>query len=195
MYNILDQRLQFLPGVGPEKANILQAELDIRTVRDLLLYFPYRYVDRSVIYRICELTNDMPYVQLRGKVLSASEEGLGRSRRYEASFSDDSGIVKLVWFAGINYIKKTVVPGREFVVLGKPVLFNMTYSLSHPEIEEIKTQNLKNERNNRMGLGAISSQEEVTGKDVERKLNDERNSIDDKIKEARSKADSIARER
>lgn len=139
MYNILDQRLQFLPGVGPEKANILQAELDIRTVRDLLLYFPYRYVDRSVIYRICELTNDMPYVQLRGKVLSASEEGLGRSRRYEASFSDDSGIVKLVWFAGINYIKKTVVPGREFVVLGKPVLFNMTYSLSHPEIEEIKT--------------------------------------------------------
>ena len=87
MYNILDQRLQFLPGVGPEKANILQAELDIRTVRDLLLYFPYRYVDRSVIYRICELTNDMPYVQLRGKVLSASEEGLGRSRRYEASFS------------------------------------------------------------------------------------------------------------
>lgn len=140
MYNILDQRLQFLPGVGPEKANILQAELDIRTVRDLLLYFPYRYVDRSVIYRICELTNDMPYVQLRGKVLSASEEGLGRSRRYEASFSDDSGIVKLVWFAGINYIKKTVVPGREFVVLGKPVLFNMTYSLSHPEIEEIKTE-------------------------------------------------------
>ena len=139
MYNILDQRLQFLLGVGPEKANILQAELDIRTVRDLLLYFPYRYVDRSVIYRICELTNDMPYVQLRGKVLSASEEGLGRSRRYEASFSDDSGIVKLVWFAGINYIKKTVVPGREFVVLGKPVLFNMTYSLSHPEIEEIKT--------------------------------------------------------
>lgn len=139
MYNILDQRLQFLPGVGPEKANILQAELDIRTVRDLLLYFPYRYVDRSVIYRICELTNDMPYVQLRGKVLSASEEGLGRSRRYEASFSDDSGIVKLVWFAGINYIKKTVVPDREFVVLGKPVLFNMTYSLSHPEIEEIKT--------------------------------------------------------
>lgn len=139
MYNILDQRLQFLPGVGPEKANILQTELDIRTVRDLLLYFPYRYVDRSVIYRICELTNDMPYVQLRGKVLSASEEGLGRSRRYEASFSDDSGIVKLVWFAGINYIKKTVVPGREFVVLGKPVLFNMTYSLSHPEIEEIKT--------------------------------------------------------
>lgn len=140
MYNILDQRLQFLPGVGPEKANILQAELDIKTVRDLLLYFPYRYVDRSVIYRICELTNDMPYVQLRGKVLSASEEGLGRSRRYEASFSDDSGIVKLVWFAGINYIKKTVVPGREFVVLGKPVLFNMTYSLSHPEIEEIKTE-------------------------------------------------------
>lgn len=139
MYNILDQRLQFLLGVGPEKANILQAELDIRTVRDLLLYFPYRYVDRSVIYRVCELTNDMPYVQLRGKVLSASEEGLGRSRRYEASFSDDSGIVKLVWFAGINYIKKTVVPGREFVVLGKPVLFNMTYSLSHPEIEEIKT--------------------------------------------------------
>ncbi len=115
------------------------AEADIRTVKDLLFFFPFRYVDRSTVYKVSELCSDMPYVQLRGRITGVSEEGFGKTRRFEATFSDGSGSVKLVWFAGINYVKKTVVPGREFMVLGKPVLFNTRYSLSHPEMEEIRS--------------------------------------------------------
>lgn len=137
MYNILDQRLQFLPGVGPERALVLASELDIKNVRDLLLYFPYRYVDRSVVYKISQITNEMPYVQLMGRITNFNEEGVGRTRRLEATFSDETGSVKLVWFAGINYVKKKLVLNKQYLLLGKPALFNLSYSISHPEIEEI----------------------------------------------------------
>jgi ATP-dependent DNA helicase RecG len=139
MYDILDQRLQFLPGIGPEKARILLDEAEIKTVRDLLFFFPFRYVDRSIVYKINELKSDMPFVQLKGKITEVAEEGFGKTRRLEAILSDETGTIKLVWFAGINHIKKTVVPGREFLVLGKPTLFNTRFSMSHPEMEEIKS--------------------------------------------------------
>lgn len=141
MYNILDQRLQFLPGVGPQRALALASEIDVKTVRDLLLYFPYRYIDRSKIFKVRELTNDMPYVQLRGKISNVVEEGVGRTKRLEAVLSDNTGSVKLVWFAGIAYLKKQLNSNKEYLVLGKPVEFNFSYSISHPEIEEYREDN------------------------------------------------------
>ena len=137
MYNLLDQQLQFLPGVGPERSRLLLSELDIKTVRDLLLCFPYKYIDRSTIYTVSQLTNDMPYVQLRGRISDIVEDGTGRSRRLEATFSDHTGSIKLVWFAGISYQKKALKKNTDYLLLGKPTLFNFSYSISHPELEEI----------------------------------------------------------
>lgn len=145
MYNILDQKLQYLPGVGPNRALLLASELEIHNVRDLLLYFPYKYIDRSVIYTINQLSEEMPYVQLRGRITDISEEGMGRSRRLEASFTDGTGSVKLVWFAGINYLKKSLKRNTDYLLLGKPTLFNLAYSISHPELEEIRSENRQSE--------------------------------------------------
>ena len=106
MYNILKQQLQYLPGVGPRKAMVLASEVNIKTVGELLLYFPYKYVDRSIIYKINQLNDKMPFVQLKGRITSFSEEGVGRSYRLEAEFSDQTGSIRLVWFQGVKYIKK-----------------------------------------------------------------------------------------
>ena len=138
MYNILDQHLQYLPGVGPARAASLAAELGVRNVRDMLFTFPYRYIDRSTIYTINQLREDMPYVQLKGRISDIGQEGVGRSRRLEALFSDGTGSVRLVWFAGISYQKKTLRTDTEYLLLGKPAIFNMAYSISHPELEAIK---------------------------------------------------------
>ena len=142
MYNILDQQLQYLPGVGPGRALTMAAELDICTVRDLLFYFPYRYIDRSTIYTINQLREDMPYVQLRGRISDIAEEGVGRSRRLEASFSDGTGSVRLVWFQGISYLKKSLRKDVDYLLLGKPAIFNLSYNITHPELEIIKGDEL-----------------------------------------------------
>ncbi|MCH5178483.1 MAG: ATP-dependent DNA helicase RecG [Prevotellaceae bacterium] len=145
MYNLLDQHIQYLPSVGPSRALTLAAELDIRNVRDLLFYFPYRYIDRSTIYTVNQLREDMPYVQLRGRISDISELGVGRSRRLEANFADDTGIVRLVWFAGISYLKKTLRKEADYLLLGKPVLFNTAFSISHPELELITSESVQSE--------------------------------------------------
>ena len=145
MYNLLDQRLQYLPGVGPNRALTLAAELDIHTVKDLLFHFPYRYIDRSTIYTINQLSEDMPYVQLRGRISDITEEGAGRSHRLEAIFSDDTGSVRLVWFAGISYIKRSLRRDADYLLLGKPTLFNLAYTITHPELEVIKSDSIQNE--------------------------------------------------
>lgn len=137
MYNLLDQQIQFLPGVGPNRAAILAQEIDVRTVRELLFTLPFRYIDRSTVWKINQLTEDMPYVQLRGRVTDFSEEGVGRSRRLEATFADDTGRINLVWFQGISYMKKTLRHGAEYLLLGKPVLFNYSWSITHPEMDEV----------------------------------------------------------
>ena len=152
MYNILDQQLQYLPGVGPARALTLASELDIHTVRDLLYCFPYRYVDRSVIYTINQLSEDMPYVQLRGRITDMVEEGMGHSRRLEATFTDGTGFVKLVWFAGISYLKKTLRRDTDYLLLGKPAIFNMAYNISHPELEVIKADT---EMSDKLGLHPV----------------------------------------
>lgn len=138
MYNILDQQIQYLPRVGPNRAAVLAQEIDVHTVRDLLFTLPYRYLDRSRVWKIRELEDNMPYVQLRGRITDMEETGLGRSHRLEASFTDDTGSINLVWFQGISYMKKTLRIGAEYLILGKPAKFNFSWSITHPELDEVK---------------------------------------------------------
>lgn len=137
MQDLLEQDIMYLPGVGPRRKEILGKELGISTYRDLLEYFPYKYVDRSRIYRISEINTDMPFVQLRGQILSYEETELGpRKRRITAHFSDGSGVCDLVWFNGGKYIYENYKVNRDYIVFGKPTVFNHRYQLSHPDIDD-----------------------------------------------------------
>ena len=133
-YDLLSLDIQYLKGVGPARAKMLNEELRIYTFRDLLYYFPYKYIDRSVTYRIADLRGGMSYVQIRGRILSHETEGEGRKRRLKAYFSDGTEVMELVWFQGIKYIEKQLRLHTDYVVLGKPVEFNMRISMSHPDL-------------------------------------------------------------
>ena len=138
--SILQQDIQFLPGVGPNRKKMLSEELGISTIGDLLQYYPYRYVDRSRLYSIRELTGDMPYVQVKGRILSFETFKMGgRKERVVAHFTDGSGrVMDLVWFVyGKNALNKYKV-NTDYVVFGKPAVFNGRIQLVHPDMEEAK---------------------------------------------------------
>lgn len=137
MSSILDQDIQFLPSVGPKTKEILSKELGIRSYGDLLEYYPYKYVDRSKIFHISELTSDMPFVQLKGKILSYEEVDIGkRNKMLVAHFSDSYGVVDLVWFRSAQYIIKSYKVGTEYIVFGKPSAYNGRFQFAHPDIDD-----------------------------------------------------------
>ena len=137
MSSILDQDIQFLPGVGTKTKEILSKELGIRSYGDLLEYYPYKYVDRSKIFHISELTSDMPFVQLKGKILSYEEVDIGkRNKMLVAHFSDGYGVVDLVWFRSAQYIIKSYKVGTEYIVFGKPSAYNGRFRFAHPDIDD-----------------------------------------------------------
>ena len=137
MSSILDQDIQFLPSVGPKTKEILSKELGIRSYGDLLEYYPYKYVDRSKIFHISELTSDMPFVQLKGKILSYEEIDIGkRNKMLVAHFSDGYGVVDLVWFRSAQYIIKSYKVGTEYIVFGKPSAYNGRFRFAHPDIDD-----------------------------------------------------------
>ena len=137
MSSILDQDIQFLPSVGTKTKEILSKELGIRSYGDLLEYYPYKYVDRSKIFHISELTSDMPFVQLKGKILSYEEVDIGkRNKMLVAHFSDGYGVVDLVWFRSAQYIIKSYKVGTEYIVFGKPSAYNGRFQFAHPDIDD-----------------------------------------------------------
>lgn len=137
MLNILDQDVMYLPGVGPKKKEILSNELGIQTWRDLLEHYPYKYVDRSRIYRISEISGDMPFVQIRGRMLGYDEYAMGaRKKRIVGHFSDGHGVVDLVWFQGAQYIYKNYPIGKELIVFGRPTVYGGRYQFAHPDIDD-----------------------------------------------------------
>ena len=137
MLNILDQDVMYLPGVGPKKKEMLSKELGIQTWRDLLEHFPYKYVDRSRIYRISEISGDMPFVQIRGRMLGYDEYAMGaRKKRIVGHFSDGHGVVDLVWFQGAQYIYKNYPIGKELIVFGRPTVYGGRYQFAHPDIDD-----------------------------------------------------------
>lgn len=137
MSSILDQDIQFLPSVGTKTKEILSKELGIRSYGDLLEYYPYKYVDRSKIFHISELTSDMPFVQLKGKILSYEEVDIGkRNKMLVAHFSDGYGVADLVWFRSAQYIIKSYKVGTEYIVFGKPSTYNGRFRFAHPDIDD-----------------------------------------------------------
>lgn len=138
MHSILDQDIMYLPGVGPRKKEILSKELNINTFGDLLEYYPYKYVDRTQIYRIAQLQGDMPYVQLKGRILSFEEFDMGpRRKRLVAHFSDGWNVADLVWFQGVKYILNTYKVGLDYIVFGKPSMYGGRFQIAHPDIDEV----------------------------------------------------------
>lgn len=136
MPDILDQDIQYLPGVGPQRKKLLIEELNIASFNDLLQNYPYKYVDRSRIYRIKELSGDMPFVQVRGMILSFETFDISpRKQRLVAHFSDDSGVMDLTWFAGIKYVTKQYHTNTDYVVFGRPSVFNGRIDVIHPDID------------------------------------------------------------
>ena len=138
MFDLKTRDIKYLQGVGPQRAALLSKELNIASLHDLLYYFPYKYVDRSRLYYIHEIDGNMPYIQLKGEILSFETIGEGRNRRLVAHFSDGTGVVDLVWFQGIKYLMGRYKVHEEYIVFGKPTVFNGRINVAHPDIEQAK---------------------------------------------------------
>lgn len=138
MADVLQTDIKFLQGVGPKRAELLQQELNIRTFGDLLYHFPFKYIDRSRFYKISEISTQLPYIQIRGKIVAVEVAGPKYRKRLVATFTDDTGSIELVWFQGISWIRETLKRDREYIAFGKPTLHGRRITLAHPEIEEVE---------------------------------------------------------
>lgn len=137
MFDLAARDIKFLPGVGPQRASVLNKELGVYTWQDLLYYFPYKYVDRSRIYTIRELDGNMPYVQVKGQILGFETAGEGRQRRLIAHLSDGTGIVDLIWFQGIKGLVGRYKMHVEYIVFGRPTVYNGRINIAHPDIDAV----------------------------------------------------------
>ena len=135
MIDLSTRDIKFLQGVGPQRAAVLNKELGICSFKDLLYYFPYKYVDRSRLYLIREIDGNMPYIQLRGRILSFETFGEGRQRRLVGHFTDGTGVIDLVWFQGLKYIEGKYKANEEYIVFGKPTVFSGRINVAHPDID------------------------------------------------------------
>ncbi len=164
MSEFLQTPIEFLKGVGPQRAEILRKEINIKTFGDLLDYYPFRYVDRSYYNKVSELPQSEGFVQLTGKIIRIEEVGLGKQRRLNVKFEDNTGIIDLVWFQGIKWVKPTLILNAVYQVYGKPKIFGNNYSIPHPEIISIQ------QADPRKGLKAIySSTEKLAAKGLHSK--------------------------
>lgn len=127
--------IKFLQGVGPKRAKLFNEELSIFSAEDLLKHYPYRYIDKSKFYKIKEIREEMPFIQIKGKIIKIEKKGEGRKQRLSAIFSDGDDYIELVWFQGLRFIVDKYKVDVEYVVFGKPTVFNGKYNVTHPEIE------------------------------------------------------------
>ena len=147
MLDTATRNIKYLPGVGEQRAALLGRELNIHSLYDLLYYFPYKYIDRSRVFKVSELGGNLQHVQLLGEIRSFEEMGEGASRRLVAHFTDGTAFVDLVWFRGIKFIKKRLDLNKQYVVFGKPNMFNGRVNIPHPDIDDASMLQL-----NKMGL-------------------------------------------
>lgn len=133
--SFLSTSIEYLKGVGPERASLLNKELNLFSYGDLLMYFPFRYEDRTKVYKVNELTEYMDYIQLHGRILKIDEHRSGYKSRLLAVFADDTGTLELVWFQGVKWIKARLKAGSDYVVFGKLSRYGNKLSIAHPEIE------------------------------------------------------------
>ena len=138
MPTILDQDIMYLPGVGPHRKELLSKELGVKSWGDLLEYFPYKYVDRSHVYPIRELAPDMPFVQIKARILSYEEFDMGpRKKRVVAHVGDGTGVADIVWFSGAQYVYKNYKVGTEYIFFGRPTVYGGRFQLAHPDIDAV----------------------------------------------------------
>jgi len=135
--DLLQTPIEYLKGVGPKRGELLRKDAGVSTYYDMLTYYPFRHVDRSRFMPIGEINSENTYLQVRGKVTDVQLAGQGRSSRLVVTIRDATGFIELVWFQGINWVKDKFTPGSEWVVFGKPSLFNGRYNISHPEVESV----------------------------------------------------------
>ncbi|KYG83691.1 ATP-dependent DNA helicase RecG [Roseivirga echinicomitans] len=143
MASFFETRIEFIKGVGPQKAALIGAEIGLFTYGDLIQHYPFRYEDRTKFYPIEEVHGDLPFVQVKGKIRRIETVGEMRKKRLVAHFEDGTGTLELVWFKGIQFVAKKIQLGVEYVVFGKPALFGRKISIAHPELEVLTTQNEK----------------------------------------------------
>jgi len=129
--------IEYLKGVGPQKAGLLSKELAIHNYGDLLYHFPYRYVDRSYFTKIKDLHFEDSYIQLKGKIDEIKETGKGRYKKLSARFSDDTGSIQLIWFQGVSWIKSSLDINNTYIIFGKPKVYAKKWSIPHPEMTVI----------------------------------------------------------
>lgn len=135
MFDLTTRDIKYISGVGPQKAEVLNKELKIFSLHDLLFYFPYKYIDRSRVYYVHEIDGNMPYIQLKGKIIGFETFGDGPQRRLVAHFTDGTGVIDLVWFRGIKYITGKYKLHEEYIVFGKPGAFNGRINIAHPDVD------------------------------------------------------------
>jgi ATP-dependent DNA helicase RecG len=141
MTDVLDSDIKYLPGVGPARAKLLKSELNISTFRDLVYTFPFRHVDRSKFYNIADIDGTVQYIQLRGKITDVNMAGGGRGKRLVATLADSTGYIDLVFFGGIKWVAEKLKVGQEYIVFGKPSIFNEKYNMVHPEVDPATDNN------------------------------------------------------
>lgn len=132
---ILDTSIEFLKGVGPKRAEALNKELGIFMFKDLLGFFPFRYIDRSKFHSVIDIQSDSVYIQLKGRISGTRQIGQGRGARLVADFTDETGCIELIWFQGIKWFKDKFDSTKTYIVFGKPALFNRKFNIPHPEVE------------------------------------------------------------
>ncbi len=164
MNDFLKTPIEFLKGVGPQRADLLRLELGIHTFADLLNHFPFRYIDRSRYVTVSELSTMETAAQLRGRIIAVSESGVGRTKKLSAKFQDESGIIDLIWFQGIRWIKPLLKIGVEYQLYGKAKIYGSSWNMPHPELTEWKDVLLKT------GLQPVySTTEKLTAKGLHSK--------------------------
>ena len=140
MSNFFNTKLEYLRGVGLQRAQLLGKELDLFTYGDLIQRYPFRYLDRTQFYNIVDLHDDLPFVQVKGLLRGREVIGEGPKKRLVAKVADASGELEVVWFKGVNYLEKVIKNHQEYIVFGKPTLFNGRPQMAHPELEEVTEQ-------------------------------------------------------
>ncbi len=141
--NPLDSPIQFLKGVGPKRGELLKKELGIATFNDLLTFYPFRYVDRSKFYKIIEIQSDIPFIQVKGEIISVDAKGKHRGKRLVALLKDNTGIIELVWFRGVRWIQNSINIGSEYIIFGKPNIYNGRINIPHPEMDLVSEEKLR----------------------------------------------------
>ena len=149
MSELSTKDIKFLSGVGPKKAELLKKEIDVSSFEDMIYYFPYKYIDRSKVYKISEINSTSSYIQLKGRILSMTEIGEKRKQRLSAKFTDGNDVIELIWFKGIKFIVDKYKINEEYIIFGKPSVFNGKINIAHPDIETI------DEATSRQTLGGL----------------------------------------